>query len=1119
MDELEQWLSLVGLQGLAAVLRGNDIGLDILPDLTETDLERLGLSLGNRKRLLKTAATLRPPAPTPGGEHAASPFGRGSTSAAERRHLTVMFCDLVGSTALASRLDPEELRAVFAAYHRCIADTVAGFGGFVAKYMGDGALVYFGYPQAHEEDAERAVRAGLSLAERVGRLATPERLQVRVGIGTGLVVVGSQVGSGDAHECGVVGRAPNLAARLQALAAPNTVVIDTETHLLIGALFDCRDLGSVAVKGFATPIHPFEVLRPSAIESRFEAFHPTSLAPLVGRAADIAQLAALWQPAKNGHGQVALIAGEAGIGKSRLAAAVQDMVAGEPHTRLRQFCSPYHAESPLHPVIAQLARAAGFERDDPPTVKLSKLEALLAPAHPTLADVALIAELLSLPATGRYPALNWTPQRKKEKTFTALLHQFECLAAAHPLLMIYEDVHWIDPTSRELLDRTIDKVQHLPVLLIVTFRPDFQPPWIGQRHVALLRLNRLDEREGATLVQQVLGHRALPGEAIDTIVARSDGVPLFIEELTKAVLEACIGGEPSGDVGPPRPAFHTSAFPTTLHASLIARLDRLGPAAKEVAQVGAVIGREFSYDMLASAIGWSDAALQDALDRLTEAELLFGRGEPPDARFLFKHALVQDAACRTLLHGRRQDLHGAIAQALIERFPEQAEVEPEVVAHHLTEAGQAERAAAYWLKAGCRAAQRSADWEAVRQLNRGLEVLMARPASIERDRMELEFQLALGTPLISISGWTGPQVARAYERAKGLCEQLGDTDRLIPTLFGLASNRVVRGETLVALRLAKQCRALALRAGLPAPLLLSHRATGAALMQAGAFAHARREFEAIPALYDPERDRELAARSVTDPRASGLAFLSLVLWALGYPDQAKGTAAEALRCAVELEHANTVNHVRFYAGAQLSELLRDVHAAREHADAAIAWADRHRLASWRGHSSIIRGWVCAQEGQLREGIALMERGIADLAAIGTAFHRPHYLALLATLHAERGDSAAGLRTIQEAMDWAKRSGERVWKADLHRIEGDLLRLAGAPMPAVERCFTDALAVARRQRAKSFELRAATRLAGCWRERGKREDARALLAPVRAWFADGCWTPDVQDAQAMLETLT
>lgn len=648
--DIADWLRRLGLEQYEQAFRDNAIDAEVLPDLTDGDLEKLGVLLGHRKRLLKAIGEPKPSAIHPPAVDDIANPRRASGAVAERRQLTVMFVDLVGSTALASRLDPEDLREIIGTYHRCVSDTIARLGGFVAKYMGDGVLVYFGFPQAHENDAEQAVRGGLSLVEAVKKLQHSEPLRVRVGIATGEVVVGDLITSGEGQERGVVGDTPNLAARLQVLAEPDAVVIAPQTRQLLGDLFEYWDLGAVAVKGFPEPIHPYRVVRESAVASRFEALHGATPTPLVGREEEIELLHRQWHRAKGGEGRVVLLSGEPGIGKSRLVVTLQERIQREPHTCLRYFCSPHRQDSALYPTIAQLERAAGLELDDTPESKLNKLAALLTP---TLSDDgALLAELLSLPTENRFPPFQLTPQRKKEKTFEALIGQIEAQARQSPVLMLFEDVHWIDPSSRELLDLFIDRVPRLPVLLIVTLRPEFQSPWTGQAHVTMLVLNRLDRREGAALVQRVIGNDELPRDVIAEIIERTDGVPLFVEELTKAVLES---GNASTLLS--RADRTALSVPATLHASLMARLDRLGPAAKEVAQVGAVLGREFSYELLAAVAQRRAGDLNASLDHLVGAGLAFRRGMPPLSTYLFKHALVQDAAYGTLLRGKRQELH------------------------------------------------------------------------------------------------------------------------------------------------------------------------------------------------------------------------------------------------------------------------------------------------------------------------------------------------------------------------------------------------------------------------------------------------------------------------------
>jgi class 3 adenylate cyclase len=743
MQEIADWLKKLGMSEYAERFAENDIDMAVLPDLTDQHLKDLGVSLGHRLKMLRairdlTGASVAATAPS--APAATEPTRRED---AERRQLTVMFTDLVGSTALSTKLDPEDLRSVIGAYHKCVADTVGRFDGFVAKYMGDGVLVYFGYPHAHEDDAERAVRAGLTLIEAVGKLRVQEPLQVRIGIATGLVVVGDLIGSGEAQERGVVGETPNLAARLQGLAEPGQVVISNSARRLVGGMFECRDLGRVSLKGFADAIQAWHVLGASSAESRFYAREEAELTPLVGREEELELLRRRWQQTCEGRGRVVLVSGEPGIGKSRLTDAFQGALSAELHYRVRNFCSPHHANSALYPVISQLERAAGFERVEPPADKLAKLEAVLNPS-PGQRDeeIALLAELLSLPTEGRYRLPEMSSQRRKEKALAALLSQLESLARERPVLLVYEDVHWIDPTTHQLLDMAVERVARLRVMLVITYRPEFHPPWIGQAHVTSLTLGRLGESDGMSLVGNVVGDRALPAEIVAEIVERADGIPLFVEELTKAVLESGGSAEDAKRIVSATPS-PKLAVPATLHASLMARLDRLGPDAKEIAQVGAAIGREFSYELLSLVAQKSDVELRSVLDRFSEAGLMFRRGVPPEATFQFKHALVRDAAYGTLLRHQRQQLHGRIVAVLEASFPEVAKTQPETLAHHCAEAGSVPQAVEYYLAASQRATASWNNTEAGKHLETATALIEGLPAS-DPGVNRLRTRIALG---------------------------------------------------------------------------------------------------------------------------------------------------------------------------------------------------------------------------------------------------------------------------------------------------------------------------------------------------------------------------------------
>ncbi len=1110
--DLGGWLRSLGLEEHEAAFRENAIDDTVLHDLTENHLREIGIPLGARLKLLKAIAALGPRGEATGSSADIAPPSP-PIDAAERRHVTVMFSDLVGSTALSARLDPEDLREILAVYHKCAAETVRRFGGFVSQYLGDGVLVYFGYPQAHEDDAERAVRAGLELVAAVARLNTRTSLQIRVGIATGLVVVGDLVDAGSTEERGIIGETPNLAARLQGIAEPNMIVIAEGTRKLLGNLFELQDLGAKELKG-AGSVRVWAALQARSVESRFEALHASGLTALVGREEESELLLRRWAKAKTGDGQVVLLSGEPGIGKSRLTAVLLERLAVEAHTRLRYFCSPQHTDSALYPIIGQMERAIGSAREDAPQQRLDKLDAMLAQTSTSKEDAALFAEMLSLPNDGRYPALDLTAQQRRQKTLGALATQLEALTRLKPVLMIFEDAHWTDPTSLELFGRAIEQIRTLRVLLIMTFRPEFDPPWIGQPHVTALTINRLGVREIGAMIDRVVGNKQLPANIRQDIIERTDGIPLFVEEMTKAVLEAV--GEGAAEqvaAAVPSPAL---AVPASLHASLMARLDRLGPA-KEIAQIGAAIGREFAHALLAAVVYKPERELTSALDRLIAAGLLFRHGVSPQANYLFKHALVQDAAYSTLLRASRQSIHARIAKVLEQQFPERVSVEPELLARHLTEAGQVEAATSFWLKAGQRAAECSADEEAVRHLRQGLDMLVSLPVSPGRDRQELEFQLALGTPLAARRGYGTPPVGGVRDRAIALCEKLGDTERLLPSLYGQYAYCITSGRIAKALEYSERCQSMAARIGDPLTRLIARRAMGASLAAIGEFEAARAQLEPLLASENAKKDRSLSVNYVTDPHTSGLGFLALTLWVLGYPDQAVAAREKAFEHADDANHANTSGWVSVYAGAQLSALLGNIEEVKAYVENLNAGPEG-RMPLWAiTIGQIMKGWAIASAGQLDDGVALIQKGI-EMIEERSRFHLPHYFSLLGILQARAGQIRDSLSAICKAKELIAETGEYFWDADVIRIEGELGLLFGASTKEVEASLIQAIEVACKRHAKSFELRAATSLAGLWRGQGNLTDARNLLAPVYGWFTEGFDTLDLKQAKALLKEL-
>ena len=1122
--DVEAWLRGLGLERYEQAFRDNEIDEKVLSSLTAEDLKDLGVTLvGHRRRLLDAIAALRAvvaPAPASATVGIAATPDTPVQGAAERRQLTVMFCDLVGSTALSARLDPEDLRAVIGEYHGCAAAVIERAGGFVARYMGDGVLAYFGYPRADEHDAERGVRAGLALVEKVAVLDTVAAapLQVRVGIATGLVVVGDLVGSGEAQERGVVGETPNLAARLQALAEPGAVVIAPSTRRLTGGLFEYEDLGAVELKGLGPPVAASRVLRESAAESRFEALRGRDLTPLVGREEEFTLLQRRWQQAKAGEGRVVVLIGKPGIGKSRLAQAMLEQPAGKPHTRLRYFCSPHHQASALHPFITQLEHAAGFSREDMAEARLAKLEALLARSNAGAEETGFMAARLSIPAGDKYPLPDLTPQRRKERTLEALLAQMARLAARQPVLMLFEDAQWTDPTSLELLTLTVARASQLPLLLLVTARPEFTPPWPGEEHVTTLPLARLGRREGAVLVERSAGGKALPAEILEQILARTDGVPLFLEELTKTIIESGLLREEDGHYALDG-ALPPLAIPTTLHNSLMARLDRLAPV-RGVAQIGAAIGREFSYPLLSAVARQPDDRLKEALDRLVGAELVFGRGEVPESAYTFKHALVQEAAYASLLRERRRQLHARIAQALEGAFPEVAETQPELVAHHYAAAGLTAPAIDYYRRAAERAMAASANAEAIAHLTRGLELIGSLPGSSERISREIDFRLALGPPLIATRGHASVEATAAYTRARELCAGAGETPELFRSLVGLWMDHLCQPDLETASELPRELFSLAAKLGSDEFHLLAEYVACVTCWHSGRYTSALSHAARVRVLYDPERHGGPKIYW-TDPAMMALVYKSVALWFLGYPERASERGLAALSMGQTVAHPFSLCFaLRWEAVLRMLRREPELMAARTKAQLAIAreqgfawdYANGSMLEIWHD------AWVTGQCGDDR--IEAFRSALAEPRRIGNLVLLGLYHVLFAECLEKHGNTDEALTALEAAVAHFERTGDAVWEPEVHRLMGDLLlrRNPSAPDRA-EVSYRRAIERARSQEAKSWEMRAATSLARLWRDQGKPAEARELLAPVYGWFTEGFDTLDLKEARALLDELT
>jgi class 3 adenylate cyclase/tetratricopeptide (TPR) repeat protein len=1115
MGSVAEWLASIGLGEYAQRFAENAIDLSVVRDLTEQDLKKIGLPLGHRRKMLRAIAELNGATPEP-AEAATKPQLRDE---AERRHLTVMFCELVGSAALSAQLDPEDMSSVIASYHSCIGEVIGRHDGMIARYMGDSVLAYFGYPHAQEDDAEQAVRAALALVDDVANIRTNvgAALQVRIGIATGTVVVSEFPLDETPAEQVVIGETPNLAARLQTLAEPGTVLICSQTRRLTGGHCDYRDLGPLALKGWAEPIPVWQVLGTSGVASRFEARHKAKLPPLIGREEEIELLLRRWRHATQGDGRVVLLTGEPGIGKSHIALALDERLQGEPHITLRYFCSAHHTNSALFPFIGQLERAAGFERGDSPAHKLSKLEALVAQSTPDPEHAAVLASLFALPASDRYGLQELSPQKRKEKMFAALLALLDGLAARKPVYVIFEDIHWIDPTSQELLAAAVEHAPQLPVLILITARPEFRPPWPSYPHMTTVALARLGRRDGAALVERVTGGKTLPKEVMDEILARTDGVPLFIEELTKTVLENELLQERDGQYVLERP-LPPLAIPTTLHASLMARLDRLAPV-REVAQIGSVAGREFHYELLRAVASLPREKLDEALGQLVRSELIFRRGEIPHAVYTFKHALVRDAAYTGLLKSRRAHLHAAMADALEQQFPEIVQTQPETLARHLTEAGLIEKAIGYWLQAGKNAALRSANLEAIAQLRRGIELTSQLPTEEGRDRSELDFHLVLGPCLIATQGPAASTAVATFARARELCERLGGPPEYLQVMFWLATASVVRGELPQALEaIADLPSAAEARDNRPA-LLNGIRGQGMILMFMGRIVEARETLDRAIEVFSTslEADRMAARAAGQDAGVSTMVLMAWVFWLLGQVDEAVSRMTDALERADAVQHAHTHAYAWYYASV-LHALRGEPAIAQGYADRCLAISEQHGFRHWLGLSRAIRG-ICtsvqdASAGRLDEVKAALD----EYQRAGYQLGLTAQFVLLCAALLLRNEPEAALELIDHGLSIVSHNSERLFEAELYRLKACALLMRGALDAEVESWFDRALRTARSQQARSLELRAATDLARFWMTQGKRAEARVVLSSIYSRFSEGHETCDLKQAKDLLVQL-
>ena len=1114
MSDIRQWLDQHALLHLADIFEREQIDLDAVPTLSEADLKDLGLPVGIRGKLRAAIQALRdarPPSGTAPQSEALIP------RSAERRQLTVLFCDLVGSTALTQEFDPEPLRELMQAYQQTCRVVIDKYDGHVAQYLGDGLMIYFGWPKAHEDDAERAIRASLEIVDAVKKVAATPTLEVRIGIATGPVVVG-ETGAGDASIPKLaVGETPNLAARLQGLSDPNQIVIASTTHRLLGLAFEYADLGEKILKGIVEPVRAFRILRAARTEGRFEVTHGGNLIPLVGRDEEMGSLMRRWEQAKQGEGQVVLLCGEPGIGKSRITRALRELVAGESHVRLRYQCSPFHSNSALHPIIEQFERAAAFTRDDGAVQKLDKLETLLREGGADIpATAPLIAMLLSLPA-GRYPALNYSPQKQKEQTLDALSAQVEGLSTKNPVLMMFEDLHWVDPTTQEALDLLVSRLGQHRVLLVATYRPEYSARWIGQPHVTAINLNRLSRRVGEQMVRLVAGEKRLPGEVLEQILVKTDGVPLFVEELTKATLESRLLRD-CGDHYELTGPLTDLAIPSTLQDSLMARLDRLAPV-KEVAQIGACIGREFGYELLS--VVWSQGGrlLQEALDQLAQSELVSRRGMPPDAVFTFKHALVQDAAYDSLLRSRRAELHARIARALEKHFPETAQSEPEVIAHHYSAAGEPGLAAPLWLRAGQRALANMALPEAIAHLQRGLAELPKLKNPPERESIELDLRVALGAAWMGLGGWFNPNVPLALDPAWSLAKKHGRRELMAPMIWGLVMHLATTGRLEDSLTWVKKFVDPTDVSASDDMWIVLEMTKCVCLFWHGDLLAAKQSVDVVLATYQLEKHGHIATLTNHDPKTLMAIYRANLLWLLGYPNQALEATRELDRIAHERGHFFDQGFAWTFGGwayvycgmpDEFETFIEKAH--RVGVEQSLPFFTHVQV-------PIHRGYAFFERQKYREAVDASQVGAKTWLSLGGGISMPHAHAYWAAAHARLGEVDQGLEIVERGIEQACRPGwlERAHLAELLRVKGTLLELKG-DVSAAETVYCESLSWAKVQQAKSLELRTATSYARLMQSQDRHEDAVELLKPIFKWFTEGFDTKDLIEAEALLEEL-
>jgi len=1059
-------------------------------------------------------------------EAAASDITQNSADAlrlkGERRQLTIIFCDLVGSTPLSERLDPEDLRKILSEYRTACEAVIRRFEGKIIQYLGDGLLVCFGYPRAHEDDAQRAARASLGMMEALNGL-NPKlqmnfgvELAMRIGIHRGLVVVDE-----NGEEGGFIGETLNIAARVQSMAQPGAILATEATYRLFHGGFDCKFHGEQTLKGLSQPFRLYEVLHESTARSRLEPQGKMTLPPVVGRQSEMQLLIDRWGQLKDGIGHVVMLSGEAGIGKSRLLQGLIEHVSKDPKSWLTACrCSPYYQNTPFYPIIDLLEHVVlAFDKEDSQAERLDKLEGLVVQyGLPAAETVPLLAALLSIPFSERFAPLNLSPQAHKQKTIQALKAMLLNRAAKQPLLFLMEDLHWADPTTLELLTYLVDQGPSNKVLMVVTFRPDFKSPWHGRTNVSQLTLNRLTQNQAIELVTHVARGKTMPTEVIEQVVSKTDGIPLFIEELTKMVLESGLLHEEkrSYRLTEPLPPL---AIPATLQDSLMARLDRLSTIG-EVVQLAAMLGREFTYEVLRSVSSLPETLLLRELSRLVEAEFLYQQGTAPQATFIFKHALIQDAAYESLLKSSRQQYHARIGDTIEARFSQIVETQPEFLAHHYTEARLADKAAKYWEKAGRRDLERSSYLEAVAHLRKGIEVLRTLPSSVDWTEQELGLQVALGNALLATKGYAAQEVEQTYAQARAICQKIRHSENIFPVLYGLWVFYFVRGDIAKAQEIGCEFLEQSAKRQNSGAVLMAHRTLQFTYLWSGEITLSQEHFEQCSTLYDPERHRALVFQYGQDPGMATLSLAPWSLWFLGYPDQALKKCQESLLVAQRTSHPLSLVYA-YVMASSFYQFRREERQAQESAEAAIALCKEHGFPYWLAWAQTLRGWALARQGETRVGIEQLRQGMMSYRATGSTLGWTPFCALLAEAHGKAGQITEGLSAVDDGLRVMVKNGEYFYEAELYRLRGELLLQSSnlgsdvKTQKEAQQCFAKSLAMARQRKEKVLELRTVVSLARLAKYQRETANNYGLLRDTYNWFHEGFDTPDLQAAKALI----